>query len=120
MAALWDLEASRIHQPLKPVCIGCIFEGEEEAQNPKQAESIQLLNQFRTILLTDGPIDPLQTSVSATQEVVGKSCDSHVTCNLQCLPFTLKYIVRTYVCTYVCIRSLHTHGNFIAAPPPPP
>ena len=110
MAALWDLEASRIHQPLKPVCIGCIFEGEEEAQNPKQAESIQLLNQFRTILLTDGPIDPLQTSVSATQEVVGKSCESHVTCNLQCLPFTLKhmYICMYKITPYSLYNTLHT------------
>lgn len=99
-AALWDLEASRIQQPLKPVCIGCIFEG-EQGQNPKHAESIQLLNRFRAVLLTDGPVDPWQqNTVSAAPEVGGKSCDSHVTC---AFTYTLLYYntCALYTCTYV-------------------
>ena len=48
---LWEMELNKKCVPLKPVCIGCLWEG-DTGEGKKHSDDTSLLQQFRALVLT--------------------------------------------------------------------
>ena len=103
---LWEAESIRHSQPMKPICIGCVWEGQDETA-PERSE---LLKRFKAVLLTDGPIDPLKplpsrksdthTSVTPGQGLYALISDQIV------------LVVCVCVCMHACVCAcVHVSGH---------